>query len=140
MSMSIIEKQKQLIEDFELFDDWEQKYEYIIELGKNLPAMSEDYKIDENLIKGCQSRVWFFAEKKENKIIFYADSDGILPKGIIAMLISIFSGATSEEILASDTEFLSEIGLQEFLSPTRANGLVSMIKQIKMYALALQTK
>lgn len=123
-----------------MFDDWMQRYEYIIDLGKNLPLIDERYKTDENIIKGCQSKVWLHAEAKDGKVAFTADSDAILTKGIIAILIRVFSGHSPQEILNADTEFINEIGLKEHLSPTRANGLVSMIKQIKMYALALANR
>ncbi|MDY3350704.1 SufE family protein [Riemerella anatipestifer] len=138
--MTIKEKQQELIDEFAFLDDWEQKYEYIIDLGKELKGLSEDKKQEENLIKGCQSKVWLDASFKDGKVSFEADSDGILPKGIIAMLLSVYSGHSPQEILDSDFEFISEIGLQEFLSPSRANGLTSMIKQIKFYALAFQAK
>jgi cysteine desulfuration protein SufE len=123
-----------------MFDDWMQRYEYIIELGKNLPLIDEKYQVEENLIKGCQSQVWLHAEDKNNAVVFTANSDAILTKGIIAILVRVFSGQKAEEILEADTGFIDEIGLKEHLSPTRANGLVSMVKQIKMYALAYQAK
>jgi cysteine desulfuration protein SufE len=134
--MTISNIQEQIIEEFALFDDWMERYEYIIDLGKNLPLIDESKQIDENIIKGCQSKVWLFAEKKDNKILYTANSDAILTKGIIALLIRTFSNQSPEAILAADTFFIDKIGLKEHLSPTRANGLVSMIKQIKMYALA----
>lgn len=136
----IKEKQQELVEEFAFLDDWEQKYEYIIDLGKELKPLEETKKTEENLIKGCQSKVWIDAEYKDGKVFFYADSDGILPKGIIALLVGIYSGHTPKEIIDSDFEFIKEIGLQEFLSPTRANGLMEMTKQIKFYALAFQMK
>lgn len=123
-----------------MFDDWMQRYEYIIDLGKSLPLIDEQYKKDENLIKGCQSRVWLHADKENEKIVFTADSDAILTKGIIAVLIRAFSNQKPEEIMQADTAFIDEIGLKEHLSPTRANGLVSMLKEIKLYAIALQNK
>ncbi|MHA3044832.1 SufE family protein [Riemerella anatipestifer] len=138
--MTIKEKQQELIDEFTFLDDWEQKYEYIIDLGKELKGLSEDKKQEENLIKGCQSKVWLDASFRDGKVSFEADSDGILPKGIIAMLLSVYNEHSPQEILDSDFEFISEIGLQEFLSPSRANGLASMIKQIKFYALAFQAK
>ncbi len=138
--MTIKEKQEELIEEFEFLDDWEQKYEYIIDLGKTLPPMSEDKKVEENLIKGCQSKVWLDGTFKDGKLYFEADSDGILPKGIVSLLTSIYSGHTTEEILNSDFDFISKMGLQEFLSPSRANGLMAMIKQLKYYAVAHQLK
>ena len=138
--MSIKEKQQELIDDFAFLSDWEQKYEYIIDLGKELKGLPEEKKKEDILIKGCQSQVWLNAELRDGKIFFLADSDGILPKGIISLLVGVYSGHTAEEILAADFDFISKIGLQEFLSPSRANGLASMIKQIKFYAVAYQLK
>ena len=138
--MSIKEKQQELIDDFAFLSDWEQKYEYIIDLGKELKGLPEEKKNEDILIKGCQSQVWLDAELRDGKIFFLADSDGILPKGIISLLVGVYSGHTAEEILAADFDFISKIGLQEFLSPSRANGLASMIKQIKFYAVAYQIK
>ena len=138
--MSIKEKQQELIDDFAFLSDWEQKYEYIINLGKELKGLPEEKKNEDILIKGCQSQVWLNAELRDGKIFFLADSDGILPKGIISLLVGVYSGHTAEEILAADFDFISKIGLQEFLSPSRANGLASMIKQIKFYAVAYQLK
>ena len=137
---SIKEAQEEIIDEFSMFDDWMQRYEYIIDLGKNLPLIDEQYKTDDNIIKGCQSKVWLHADEDNGRVVFTADSDAILTKGIIAILIRVFSGHTPQEILDADTDFINEIGLKEHLSPTRANGLVSMIKQIKMYALALASK
>lgn len=137
---SIKSKQDEIVDEFSMFDDWMQRYEYIIDLGKSLPLIDERYKTDENIIKGCQSKVWLHAEAKDGKVAFTADSDAILTKGIIAILIRAFSGHSPQEILDADTEFINEIGLKEHLSPTRASGLVSMIKQIKMYALALANR
>lgn len=138
--MTIKEVQEEIIDEFSMFEDWMQRYEYIIELGKTLPLIDEQYKIDENIIKGCQSKVWLHAKQLDGKLVFTADSDAILTKGIIAILIRVFSDKTPDEILNADTHFIDEIGLKEHLSPTRANGLVSMIKQIKMYALAFSAK
>jgi len=138
--MTIKEIQNEIIEEFSMFDDWMQRYEYIIELGKSLPLINEEYKTDENLIKGCQSKVWLHGEQKDDTIVFTADSDAILTKGIIAILIRAFSNQNAEDIINADTEFIDEIGLKEHLSATRANGLVSMIKNIKMYALAFNAK
>ena len=138
--MSIKEKEQELIDDFAFLSDWEQKYEYIIDLGKELKGLPEEKKKEDILIKGCQSQVWLDAELRDGKIFFLADSDGILPKGIISLLVGVYSGHTAEEILAADFDFISKIGLQEFLSPSRANGLASMIKQIKFYAVAYQLK
>ena len=135
--MDIKEIQQGIIEEFEFLDDWEQKFQYLIELGKSLPVIDEKQKTDDNLINGCQSKVWLFAEKEGDTIQFTADSDAILTKGIVALLLRIFSHQTPEAILEANTDFIDKIGLKEHLSPTRANGLVSMIKQIKLYALAL---
>ena len=138
--MTIKEIQEEIIDEFSMFDDWMQRYEYIIDLGKNLPLIQEEYKTDDNLIKGCQSKVWIKGEQKDDTIVFTADSDAILTKGIIAILIRVFSNQNAFDILAADTDFIDKIGLKEHLSPTRANGLVSMIKNIKMYALAFDAK
>ena len=138
--MTIQQIQEEIVDEFSMFDDWMQRYEYIIELGKSLPLINEEYKTEENIIKGCQSKVWVQGEEKEGNIVFTADSDAILTKGIIAILIRVFSNQTPQAILDADTDFIDEIGLKEHLSPTRANGLVSMIKKIKMYALAFQAK
>ncbi|GAA6768953.1 SufE family protein [Flavobacterium sp. CGRL1] len=138
--MTIKEIQDEIIDEFSMFDDWMQRYEYIIELGKSLPLIKEEYKTDDNLIKGCQSKVWLQGEQNDDKIVFTADSDAILTKGIIAILIRTFSNQKAKDILEADTDFIDEIGLKEHLSATRANGLVSMIKNIKMYALAFDAK
>ncbi len=132
--------QDEIVDEFSLFEDWMQRYEYMIELGKSLEPMDEKHKIDDNIIKGCQSRVWVHADLKDDKIVFTADSDAIITKGIIAILIRAFSNQKPKAILEANTAFIDEIGLKEHLSPTRANGLVSMIKQIKNYALAYQAK
>lgn len=132
--------QTEIVDEFSMFDDWMQRYEYMIELGKSLPLIEEKYKVEENLIKGCQSKVWVHAELEDKKLVFTADSDAIITKGIVAILIRAFSNQHPSEILAADTQFIDEIGLKEHLSPTRANGLVSMIKQLKMYAIAYQTQ
>jgi cysteine desulfuration protein SufE len=138
--MTIQEIQDTIVDEFSMFDDWMQRYEYIIDLGKALPLIDEQYKTEDNIIKGCQSKVWVHAEQNEDKIVFTAESDAILTKGIIAILIRAFSNQKAADILEANTDFIDEIGLKEHLSPTRANGLVSMIKQIKMYALALSVK
>lgn len=138
--MTIKEIQEEIVDEFSMFDDWMQRYEYIIELGKSLPIIDETYQVEENLIKGCQSRVWLHAEEKDGKLFFTANSDAILTKGIVAILIRVFTNQSAKEILDADMGFIDEIGLKEHLSPTRANGLVSMIKQIKMYALAFQAR
>jgi cysteine desulfuration protein SufE len=138
--MTIEKIQEELIDEFSMFDDWMQRYEYMIELGKSLPLIDENIKTEEKLIKGCQSKVWLNSEMKDGKIIFTADSDAIITKGIIAVLVRVFSNQKPQAILDANTDFIDEIGLKEHLSPTRANGLVSMIKQMKMYALAYQTQ
>lgn len=136
--MTIKEIQEEIIDEFNLFDDWMERYEYLIELGKSIPMIDQKYKLDENIIKGCQSKVWLYSEMNESKIDFTADSDAILTKGIAALLLRVFSNQTPQDILMADTLFIDEIGLKEHLSPTRANGLVSMLKQIKLYAIAQQ--
>jgi len=138
--MTIKEIQDEIVDEFSMFEDWMQRYEYIIDLGKALPLIEEQYKTEENIIKGCQSKVWVHGELNNDKIVFTADSDAILTKGIIAILIRAFSNQKAGDILEANTDFIDEIGLKEHLSPTRANGLVSMIKQIKMYALAYNVK
>ena len=137
---SIAEKQKEVIEEFSLFEDWMQRYEHMIDLGKSLPLIAEEYKTEDNIIKGCQSKVWVHAALEEDQLVFTADSDAIITKGIIAILIRVFSHQHPKAILEADTDFIDKIGLKEHLSPTLANGLVSMIKQIKMYAVAYQTQ
>jgi len=138
--MTIAEIQEELIDEFSMFDDWMQRYEYMIDLGKSLPIIDEQLKTDDRIIKGCQSKVWLNAELKDDKIVFTADSDAIITKGIIAILIRVFSNQKPKDILNSTTDFIDEIGLKEHLSPTRANGLVSMIKQLKLYAVAYQSQ
>lgn len=139
-TMNIETIQKELIDEFSMFDDWMERYEYMIDLGKSLPIIEEVNKSEDKLIKGCQSKVWLHAELKDDKIEFTADSDAIITKGIIAILLRVFSNQKPEDILNSNTDFIDEIGLKEHLSLTRANGLVSMIKQLKLYALAFQTQ
>ncbi|HNW48553.1 MAG: SufE family protein [Bacteroidales bacterium] len=134
--MTIKEVEQQIVEEFSIFTDWLDKYEYIIELGKSLPIINENGKDEKNLIKGCQSRVWLAADYVDGKIYFTADSDAIITKGIISLLVRVFSGRTPQEIIDADLLFIKEIGLEENLSPTRANGLLSMIRQIKFYAVA----
>ena len=137
---SIKEIQEEIIDEFAMYEDWMQRYEYMIELGKTLPLIDEKYKTDDNLIKGCQSKVWVHAEMEGDKLVFTADSDAIITKGIIAILVRAFSNQHPKDIIDADTGFIDEIGLKEHLSPTRANGLVSLIKQLKMYAVAYQTQ
>ena len=138
--MSIQDIQEEIIDEFSMFDDWEERYQYMIDLGKDLPLINEQYKTDANIIKGCQSKVWVHAEMIHDKVAFTADSDAIITKGIIAILIRVFSNQHPAAIIEADTNFIDQIGLKEHLSPTRANGLVSMVKQLKMYAIAYQTQ
>lgn len=138
--MTIKEIQEEIIDEFAMFEDWMERYEYIIDLGKSLPLIADEFKLDENLIKGCQSKVWLYSNLNGGEIQFTADSDAILTKGIVAILLRVYSNQKPQAILDADTNFIDEIGLKEHLSPTRANGLVSMIKQIKMYAIAQQSK
>lgn len=138
--MSIEERQQEIIEEFALFEDWMQKYEHIIELGKELKGMDPTYKTDDNIIKGCQSRVWLHAELVDNQVVFTADSDAIITKGMIAMMIRVLSNQTPEAIASADLHFVNAIGLHQHLSPTRSNGLLAMIKQMKFYSLAFQAK
>jgi len=138
--MTIKEIQEEIIDEFSMFEDWMERYEYIIDLGKSLPLIKDEFKIDSNLISGCQSKVWLHSEIEGDKIRFTADSDAILTKGIVALLLRVFNNQKPKDILDVDLYFVDKIGLKEHLSPTRANGLVSMIKQIKLYALAFQSK
>ena len=137
---SIKDIQQDIIDEFDMFDEWMEKYEHIIDLGKSLPLIEETHKTEDNLIKGCQSRVWLHANKQEDKVVYTADSDAIMTKGIIALLVRTFSGQKAQDIVEADTDFINQIGLKEQLSPTRANGLVSMVKQMKLYALAFQSQ
>ncbi|GAA4173582.1 Cysteine desulfuration protein SufE [compost metagenome] len=136
--MTINEIQNELVEDFAFFTDWMEKYEYIIQLGKEVPLIDEQYKTEEYIIKGCQSKVWLYPEVKDGKVFFTADSDAIITKGLVSLMVKVLSGHTAKEIVDADLYFVDEIGLKEHLSPTRANGLLSMIKQMKLYAVALQ--
>jgi cysteine desulfuration protein SufE len=138
--MTIQEIQDEIVDEFSMFEDWMQRYEYIIDLGKSLPLIDEQFKTEDNIIKGCQSKVWVHADQKGEKVVFTADSDAILTKGVIAILIRAFSNQKAADILEANTDFIDKIGLKEHLSPTRANGLVSMVKKIKMYALAFNAK
>ncbi|SFS81732.1 SufE family protein [Sphingobacterium wenxiniae] len=138
--MTINEIQDELIEDFAFYQDWMEKYEYIIQLGKEVPLIDEAYKTDQYIIKGCQSKVWLYPELHDGKIIFTADSDAIITKGLVSLMVKVLSGHTPEEIAKADLYFIDQIGLKDHLSPTRANGLLSMVKQMKLYALALQAK
>jgi cysteine desulfuration protein SufE len=137
---SIQEKQNQIIDEFNFFQDWSEKYQYLIDLGKSLPDFDQNNRIDSNLINGCQSKVWLNSSFNDNIVIFEADSDAIISKGIISLLIRVFSGHNPKDILEANIDFIEKIGLNSHLSQTRANGLLSMIKQIKIYALAYQVK
>ncbi len=138
--MTIEDIQNEIIDEFSMFDDWEERYQYMIDLGKELPLIDSQYKTDSNIIKGCQSKVWVHAEMIDDQLVFTADSDAIITKGIIAILIRTFSNQQPKDIIEANTDFIDKIGLKEHLSPTRANGLISMIKQLKMYAVAYQTQ
>lgn len=138
--MTINELQDNVIEEFSAFDDWMDKYALLIDLGNSLPPLDEKYKTESNLIEGCQSRVWLQADYVDGKIVFRGESDAVIVKGIVSLLISVISGHTPQEILDADLYFIEKIGLKEHLSPTRSNGLVSMVKQMRMYALAFRTK
>jgi len=138
--MTISELQEQVVSEFSLFDDWMDKYNYLIEIGKSIPMIDESYKTDQYVITGCQSKVWLHAEYRDGKIFFSADSDAIITKGIVNLLIRVLSGHTPDEILNADMDFIDKVGLREHLSPTRSNGLTSMVKQMKLYALAFKTK
>lgn len=133
--MNIEEKQKEIVEEFNIFEDWMEKYEYIIDLGKDLPLIQSEYKTDDRLIEGCQSRVWLHSDFKDGKMNYFADSDAIITKGIIGLLIRVLNNESPETILKTDLHFINDIGLQEHLSPTRANGLVGMVKRMKTEAL-----
>ena len=137
--MTIQEIQEEIIDEFEMFDDWMQKYDYLIELSKDFPKLDEVHKLDENLIKGCQSKVWLHATKNGDIVNFTADSDAIITKGIVALLVRVFDGQKAKDILENELHFINAIGLKEHLSMTRSNGLVSMIKQMKFYAIAFSS-
>ena len=138
--MTIKETQEEIIDEFALFDEQMDKIQHLIDLGKGLPLIDEQYKTEENLIKGCQASVWLHTELKKGKIIFTADSDGIISKGIIALIIRVFSNQTPKDITTANLDFINQTGLKEHLSPTRSNGLVAMVKQIKMYALVYSSQ
>ncbi len=138
--MTINEIQEDIIDEFSAFDDWMDKYQLIIDMGNALPPLDEVYKTDQNLIEGCQSRVWLHAEYAGGVITYQAESDAIIVKGIVSLLVRVLSGRTPDEILASDLHFIDEIGLTEHLSPTRSNGLVAMVKQMRLYALAFKSQ
>jgi len=136
---SIQEEQDTIVKEFEIFDDWLDRYEYLIELSKDLEPLDPKYKVNEYLINGCQSRVWLTAEMQDDVVVYRAETDAIITKGIISLLIRVLSGQKPEDIVQADLYFIDKIGLRQNLSPTRSNGLLSMVKQMKMYALAFQT-
>ncbi|GAB3347422.1 SufE family protein [Arachidicoccus ginsenosidivorans] len=136
---TIEQSQQEIIDEFEFLTDWMDKYEMIIQMGKELPEIDQQYKVPENLIKGCQSQVWLHADFKEGKLFFSADSDALITKGLVALVVRVLSGHSPKEIIASDLHFVDDIGLKSHLSPTRSNGLLSMLKQIKHYAIAFNT-
>ena len=138
--MTIDQIQNEIISEFDMFNDWAEKYEYIIDLGKSLPVINDAFKTSDNTVKGCQSKVWLYAEYINNKLIFTADSDAIITKGIIAILIRVFSNQSPKDIVDAKADFIEKIGLKQHLSQTRANGLSSMIKQIKLYAVGYLNK
>ncbi len=138
--MSIAEIENEIVEEFGMFEQWDDKYQYIIDLGKSLTPLDEKYKTDDRLIKGCQSRVWLHTELKDGKIYFHAESDAIITKGLVALMVRVLSGHTAKEIVEAPLNFIDQIGLKDHLSPTRSNGLLSMVKQMKLDALALTAK
>ena len=138
--MGIQETESEIIEEFSIFEDWMGKYEHIIDMARSLPMIEEKYKTDDRLIKGCQSKVWLHSELKDGKVFFRADSDAIITKGLVAMMVRVLSGHTPDEIISAKMDFVEKIGLKEHLSPTRANGLVNMIKQMKLDSLAYKAK
>ncbi len=139
-NLTLQQIQSEIISEFDMFSDWTEKYEYIIDLGKNLPVIDTKFKTPENIIKGCQSKVWLHAENIDNKLIFTADSDALISRGIIALLVRVFSNQSANDIINARADFIEKIGLKEHLSQTRANGLSNMIKQIKLYAIAYSNK
>ena len=138
--MTIEEKQDRIVRQFELLGDWPERYKYIIKLGQKLDPLDEKHKVEENLVRGCQSQVWLVTELEDDKVIFKADSDAAITKGLVAMLVNFYSGETPDSILQTDPEFIEKIGMQQHLSPTRSNGLASMVKQMKIYAMAYKSK
>ena len=138
--MTIAETEHEIIDEFAMFEQWDDKYQYIIDLGKSLPPMEEQYKTDDRLIKGCQSRVWMYSELKDGKVVFHADSDAIITKGLVALMVRVLSGHAPKAIVDAPVDFISAIGLKDHLSPTRSNGLLAMVKQMKLDALALSAK
>ena len=140
VTMNIPEIQERIVKEFSLFEDWTEKYKYIIKLGAKLEAMPPQKRVDSNLVKGCQSQVWLAAELKEDRLFFEADSDAAITKGLVALMVRFYSGQTPDDILQFKPDFLAQIGMEQHLSPTRANGLAAMVKQMKIYAMAFKTK
>lgn len=138
--MTIAEEEKEITDEFAMFEQWDDKYQYIIDLGKSLAPLEDKWRTDDRLIKGCQSRVWLHTEERDGKIYFHADSDAIITKGLVALMVRVLSGHTAKEIVDAPLDFINEIGLKDHLSPTRSNGLLSMVKQMKLDALALSAK
>lgn len=138
--MTIEEKQDRIVRQFELLGDWPERYKYIIKMGQKLDPLEDEHKVEENLVRGCQSQVWLVTEQEDDKIIFKADSDAAITKGLVAMLVSFYSGERPDTILQTDPKFIEKIGMQQHLSPTRSNGLASMVKQMKIYAMAYKSK
>jgi cysteine desulfuration protein SufE len=138
--MTLTQTQQELIDEFAMFTDWQDRYEHLIELGKDLPLIAPEHKVDDNLVRGCQSRVWLAAEPKEDLVHFTADSDAMITKGIVALLVRVYNDRTPQEILGASTEFIDRIGLREHLSPNRANGLSAMLDQMKRYAVAFSAQ
>lgn len=138
--MTIEEKQDRIIREFQILGDWQQRYKHIIKTGQKLPALDEKHKVEENLVRGCQSQVWLITELEDGKVIFKADSDAAITKGLVALMVNFYSGEEPDTILTTNPEFIKKIGMQEHLSPTRSNGLASMIKQMKIYAMAYKSK
>lgn len=138
--MTIQEKQERIIREFKALGDWPERYKYIIKLGQKLDSLDDKYKTDENLVRGCQSQVWLHTELEDDKVIFKADSDAAITKGLVALMVRFYSDETPDDILSYNPDFIKQIGMQEHLSPTRSNGLASMIKQMKIYAMAYKTK
>ncbi len=138
--MTLQEKQDRLVRQFELLGDWPERYKYIIKLGQKLNPLPEEHKVEENLVRGCQSQVWLTTELEDGRVVFKADSDAAITKGLVAMMVNFYSGETPDEILSTNPDFIKKIGMQEHLSPTRSNGLASMVKQMKIYAMAYKSK
>lgn len=138
--MTIEEKQDRIIREFQVLGDWQQRYKHIIKTGQKLPPLDEKHKVEENLVRGCQSQVWLITELEDGKVIFKADSDAAITKGLVALMVNFYSGEDPDTILTTNPEFIKKIGMQEHLSPTRSNGLASMIKQMKIYAMAYKSK